>query len=220
MEWLSLWLKNIILLVLLAAFLDLILPNTQLQKYVKVVMGLMILLTILTPVFSLFQFSPEELADRLERYQEQWAAPSRSQEDWRQLNDRLMEGANRQVTRYVEQQMTGRIREQVAAAYGKEVVSVDVGWRRGEGEHPEIASIDILLGGEPEDGGETRSIKPIEPVRVEIGGAEDPSDGVAVPAMRPVEDPVHRQIAEAVAEAWDLEPDQVRVAAEETRDDR
>jgi stage III sporulation protein AF len=55
MDWLGGWLKTIIMAVLLASFVDLLLPNNKMQRYVKTVMSLFILLTLLTPILELFQ---------------------------------------------------------------------------------------------------------------------------------------------------------------------
>jgi stage III sporulation protein AF len=55
MIWLSDWLKSIIIVILLATFVDILLPSQTMQRYVKTVISLFILLTLLQPVFSLFQ---------------------------------------------------------------------------------------------------------------------------------------------------------------------
>lgn len=57
MSWLSDWLKSIIMVILLATFVDILLPNQTMQRYVKTVISLFILLTLLQPLFSLFQKS-------------------------------------------------------------------------------------------------------------------------------------------------------------------
>lgn len=43
------------MLVLLAAITDLLLPNTNIQKYARMVIGLLIILTLLSPIVSLLQ---------------------------------------------------------------------------------------------------------------------------------------------------------------------
>lgn len=53
MDALGDWLKQIVLVVLLATFIDLLLPNRTMQRYVKLVVSLFILMTILTPVLQL-----------------------------------------------------------------------------------------------------------------------------------------------------------------------
>lgn len=54
MSWLSQWLKEIIMVILLATFIDLLLPNRSMQRYVKLMLSLIILLIILSPIMKLF----------------------------------------------------------------------------------------------------------------------------------------------------------------------
>lgn len=54
-DWLSSWLREIILVVLFAVVTDMLLPNNTMQRYIKVVVSLFILLTILSPVLSLIR---------------------------------------------------------------------------------------------------------------------------------------------------------------------
>lgn len=54
-EYLTDWLKKLIMLVLLATFADMLLPNSKMQQYAKMVIGLFIILTMLAPVFMLFK---------------------------------------------------------------------------------------------------------------------------------------------------------------------
>lgn len=49
------WVKNIILIVLFASFLELLLPNSSLQRFIRVIMGLLIMLAILNPAIDLVQ---------------------------------------------------------------------------------------------------------------------------------------------------------------------
>lgn len=54
MSWLSQWLKEIIMVILLATFIDLLLPNRSMQRYVKLMLSLIILMILLTPIMKLF----------------------------------------------------------------------------------------------------------------------------------------------------------------------
>ncbi|UCZ54602.1 stage III sporulation protein AF [Bacillus shivajii] len=54
------WVTNIIILILFATVLELLLPNSKMQRYVKLVVGLMLLMVMLQPVLSIFQTDPEE----------------------------------------------------------------------------------------------------------------------------------------------------------------
>lgn len=53
MDFLKEWITNIILFVLLATVIDMLLPNSTLQKYTKMVTGLLLIAVILTPIFRL-----------------------------------------------------------------------------------------------------------------------------------------------------------------------
>ncbi|WP_068609482.1 stage III sporulation protein AF [Paenibacillus swuensis] len=55
LTWLSGWLRDIIVIILLATFVDLMLPNRALTRYVKLVVSLFILLAILTPLVHLLK---------------------------------------------------------------------------------------------------------------------------------------------------------------------
>jgi len=49
------WLKQIILIVILAVLTDLLLPTKAMQKYVRMVMGLVVIAAILQPIVPFFQ---------------------------------------------------------------------------------------------------------------------------------------------------------------------
>lgn len=48
------WVTNIIYMVIFIAFLEILLPNNSIRKYVRVVAGLLIIVVILTPIAQLF----------------------------------------------------------------------------------------------------------------------------------------------------------------------
>ncbi|MCF6137857.1 stage III sporulation protein AF [Pseudalkalibacillus berkeleyi] len=66
MSFLYEWITNIILIILLATILELILPSSGFQKYVKVVIGLLLIIAILNPLIKLFSV---DLNDRLASFQ-------------------------------------------------------------------------------------------------------------------------------------------------------
>jgi stage III sporulation protein AF len=47
------WVTNIILFILLATVIDMLLPNSSMQKYTKMVIGLLLIAIILTPIYKL-----------------------------------------------------------------------------------------------------------------------------------------------------------------------
>ncbi|MBP2653000.1 MAG: Stage sporulation protein [Firmicutes bacterium] len=55
MTVLILWVKTLIMVILFASFLELLLPNSSMQRFVRVIMGLLIMLAILNPIIDLFR---------------------------------------------------------------------------------------------------------------------------------------------------------------------
>jgi stage III sporulation protein AF len=52
-DFLSGWVKNIIYIIFFIVFLEILLPNNSMRKYVKVVAGLLVMVVILTPITRL-----------------------------------------------------------------------------------------------------------------------------------------------------------------------
>ncbi|PKG25684.1 stage III sporulation protein AF [Niallia nealsonii] len=61
MSFITEWVTNIILFVLLATVVDMLLPNSSFQKYAKMVAGLLLITVILTPVFKLVNHDFEDV---------------------------------------------------------------------------------------------------------------------------------------------------------------
>lgn len=65
MSFLTEWLTNIILFILLAIIIDMLLPNSSMQKYAKMVISLLLIVVILNPIFSLFRADPDVIFEQL-----------------------------------------------------------------------------------------------------------------------------------------------------------
>ena len=92
-EWLTNWAQGIIVAVIIATIIEMILPNVACKKYVKVVIGLYILFTIISPMITKFtnnDFNVNELFDT-KSYEEQLA---KSDED---ISKKLEENNNRTI---------------------------------------------------------------------------------------------------------------------------
>jgi len=66
MQLLTDWISNIILLILLATILELLLPNSSLERYVKMVVGLLLLMMILNPLFSILSKDTDSWINSIE----------------------------------------------------------------------------------------------------------------------------------------------------------
>lgn len=216
--------EKIILLVLLAAFLDLILPNTTLQRYVKMVMGLILLLTIISPVFSLFSLSQEDLAFRLDRYQQELNKPASA--EWKRITDKLLGQQNQQMTAYVQSQVASSVKASVKEQYGVTVDDVTITVNQQNPEQPILERIELVVSDankEEQKGQSTiepiKPVQPVQPVEITIGKPiemqPDPKADMAATAH--YDNPLYAQITNDVAKEWGLSKSQV-VIKDESRE--
>ncbi|WP_102345635.1 stage III sporulation protein AF [Bacillus sp. Marseille-P3661] len=66
MEFLYEWITNIILFVLLAIIIDLLLPNSNIQRYTKMVIGLLLIIIILNPILKVFNTDMENILSSIQ----------------------------------------------------------------------------------------------------------------------------------------------------------
>lgn len=59
MEFISEWVTQIIIFILLATIIDLLVPKLTMHKYIKLVIGLILIIILLTPIFTLFKVDVE-----------------------------------------------------------------------------------------------------------------------------------------------------------------
>ncbi len=55
MELITHWISQIIIFILIATIIDLLIPTTSMTKYIKLVLGLILMLIFLQPIFYMFQ---------------------------------------------------------------------------------------------------------------------------------------------------------------------
>ncbi|SDY56271.1 stage III sporulation protein AF [Evansella caseinilytica] len=122
MNTITAWITNIIILILLATILELLLPNSHMQRYVKLVVGLLLLMVMIHPLLSIFQVDPEEwLADLAA-----WDTAAESEET-SFIESKKMD-IEKEGLAYISEQAAVLLREQASSELEKrfEVVPLDV----------------------------------------------------------------------------------------------
>lgn len=61
--------RNIAMIIIFTTFVNLIMPNGDFQKYIKMVLGLIVIITILSPINTLLFKNKPDYTDILKRYQ-------------------------------------------------------------------------------------------------------------------------------------------------------
>ncbi len=214
-ESLSLWLQKIILLILIATFLDMLLPNSSMQRYVKLVMGLIILLSIITPIMQIFQkdLSTEKIAMRIMNM------GSDSGQDWnelKQLGEKLMKQNDEEAMLFVKGQMETLISAKVEEQYGVTVLAVEISLQKEmdkEQAYPVLSSVQLILDKDIQatGQGENTDKNPIEPVTIQVGGESSRSAPLlsTSPELSAAERKLLNDIANDVAHTWSIDRSQV-----------
>lgn len=167
-DWLGGWLKDVVMIILLATFIDLMIPNHSLQRYVKVVVSLILLLTILSPVISLFKaerniFRAAELAAGSGGAGTVAATGGAAGGAMPSLQQLLEAGsgmkreAEAETRALVERELAGMMRTDLEQQLGVAVSDLEVRLGgEGAGDRPAIASVRVELaetGADPEGSG-------------------------------------------------------------------
>ncbi|MCT8138695.1 stage III sporulation protein AF [Anaerobacillus sp. CMMVII] len=124
MQFLTEWISNIILLILLATILELLLPNSSLQRYVKMVVGLLLLVIILTPLLSIFSKDVDSwvsslgFSNQLEENNVQISLENKKRE--------IQEVTLAYISEQVAVQLKRQVEEGMITKFEKEIVEVDV----------------------------------------------------------------------------------------------
>jgi stage III sporulation protein AF len=192
-EWLSGWLKSIILIILLAAFADLLLPSQKMQRYVKTVLSLFILLTLITPVFELFNkdWNPDRLIAAAEAKQQ----PGReramaSLQEIQQNADRMQQEQRTQAQELVQQQLGEGMKRDVERDGQVAVDSILVQTDFDHNGNPFISNVRIALhaidhsgsdkaGSNKKQGVQTKqmNVVPVVPVQIDLESNKKLSNG-------------------------------------------
>jgi|GEM_PF-2569757 len=114
MSFIGEWIKHIVLLILLATFVDLILPNTNMKRYVKLVVGLLVILMILSPILQLFKFDFDRMLVSIDHLltEKDSAFQLRLDEKKQDILDLQETAVMNDVTLRWEQEMTTQIEQE------------------------------------------------------------------------------------------------------------
>ncbi|MBE3551618.1 MAG: stage III sporulation protein AF [Kyrpidia tusciae] len=213
MDALVAWLRQVVLVLLAAAFLDWMLPTNTMQRYVKVVMGLVVVGTLLTPLMQVFHMT------------EAWKAavaslgePAAAGSPTSGLTDRVMAWEAQQAQGAWTEEIRRRVAERAAQASGHAVTSVQV--EAGPAapgpvpKPPVLRRIVVVLGpplppapsGSPSGSGSGATgsealVTPVRPVEIGPGQRPAPSAGAAL----------RSSVAQAVAADLGIDPSLVDV---------
>jgi stage III sporulation protein AF len=214
MEFVGGWLKQIILLVLIATFFDLLLPNHSMERYVKLVMGLLIILAILNPIFSLL----DKNLDLSSFAPEKSAVPDgnvTALSTIRREGEALQKTQDRLILSQVKRKMADTIKQDVEKHFDVTVQKSEVDISGvGEKDSPTIQRVQLVISPRRKEGegGDVMPVQPVEPVVIGPDRSASAERDSPPPHAR---DPATSRIANYLQQKWELSTGQVDVIWED-----
>ncbi|ULO09142.1 stage III sporulation protein AF [Paenibacillus sp. 19GGS1-52] len=159
MTWLGGWLREIILVVLLAAFVEMLLPSKSMERYARLVLSLLVLLTMLSPIVSLLKGdAASELSVAIAKQEKDGGLLSGAKQGDDSLQkiladgQMLAKGRQEQSLKLAAQEVAGQMRDQITSETGVRGAQVTVKLGMGKAadatigqEVPVISSVSVSL---------------------------------------------------------------------------
>lgn len=201
MEFLTEWLTNIILFILMAIVIDMLLPNSSMQKYAKMVISLLLIVVILNPIFSLFRTDPDVIFERLTKN-----GQVQSNEIKNQLNSEKKEiQASQQA--YILEQMAVQLKKRAEGRFTSDKYKIDRvtvssdSQLETEKDLSKHAEVSVFM--EPAF---EKTVQAVAPVEINTDRGYQP--------MREREKKETGEVREQLAGIWEISPDKITVHIE------
>ncbi|GGF88307.1 stage III sporulation protein AF [Paenibacillus aceti] len=129
MSFLGEWLKQIIIIVLFAVFVDLLLPNRAMERYVRFVVSLLILLTLIAPVVRIF--APEAKQKLETAIMDEFIAPGsqdtgQSTQSILKQGEKLRQKQEAEALQYAAEEAARQMKQSIEQETGQAVRRVTV----------------------------------------------------------------------------------------------
>lgn len=202
MDYITEWITNIILFVLIATVIDLLLPNTSLQKYTKMVAGLLLITIILSPIFKLLSSDFESALASIPSIQSN--SEEKNIENLIELQKKEIQASNHAyILEETAVQLQSDVEKELMDQYGLEIahIEIDVDDDSQSESFEQIQSIVVQL---KEPNTETDAVEVVK--KVEINTSEP------LPSKKLTKE--SQAIASLLSEKWDVEKEKIEIVVE------
>lgn len=195
MTFLTEWIANIILFIMLAVIIDLLLPNSAMQKYAKMVISLLLIVIILSPVFRLLSADINSLVAEL-----QSDNPSK-EEEIKNLIDLQKKEIQASNDAYILENMAVQLKEQakeeLVQSYDLTIIKVTLSAEESfEGNHDKLLGINVFVEEAKEGSSVIETIQPVDIISSKKTESEKEIDQAS-------------EIQAYLASIWEVEPEKI-----------
>jgi stage III sporulation protein AF len=201
MDFLKEWVTNIILFILLATVIDMLLPNSSIQKYTKMVTGLLLIAIILTPVLKLISEDFETTMSSIPSYQ---APGEKNMKNSIELKKKEIQASQHAyILEEMAVQLKKDVKEELMNQYGLEIEKIDLAVNEeSDKAFPEnLQKVTVLLK-QPDSG--TKTVEAIKQIDI---NTERP-----LPSAGSTEET--KKIASFLSQKWKVTEETVEVSVE------
>lgn len=173
LDTISQLIKNLIVLVIVASLLEIILPDNNYRPYVKFVVGIMIMISILNPVLQLLRIMPDLEMEIMRTQMEQFE--DISFEDGNQINDEAVMNNQDLIVQEYKRSLAHKVNETVSNRRGLDLslVELEVIEDMNKKDFGNIKKIQLLFSAS-ESEVEREETEIIEKIDIQVGGESAP----------------------------------------------
>jgi stage III sporulation protein AF len=168
------WVSNIIVFVLLATVIDMLLPNSALQKYAKMVIGLLLIAIIITPILGLFNKDFDEiLSAATSVFEDQKKKDLGNLTEMKKKEIQATQGAY--ILKQMAVDLQAEVEEELMVDYNMKISSIDVGVKNEE--DPGVDDLqNITISLEKAEGKENSEIEAVAKVDINTDSSSTSND--------------------------------------------
>jgi stage III sporulation protein AF len=168
------WVSNIIIFVLLATVIDMLLPNSALQKYAKMVIGLLLIAIIITPILGLFNKDFDDiLTAATSEFEDQKKKDLGNLTEMKKKEIQATQGAY--ILKQMAVDLQAEVEEELMADYNMRISSIDVGVKNEE--EPGVDDLqNITISLEKAEGKENSEIEAVAKVDINTDSSSTSND--------------------------------------------
>ncbi|MFD2658375.1 stage III sporulation protein AF [Gracilibacillus thailandensis] len=198
MEYLSNWILQIIIYMILAMIVDLILPSSTLKQYVKLVVGLLLILIILQPLLSVFNVNVHQMVDQIIPTNSDSSVESEIENGMNQQKSEIEQIQAAYVLEEMVVQMENIVEEELQETYNYQIEDMEVDWAsHPTSEENELERINVQLVATDDDSAK------VEEVHIQIG------DSLPQTSESPPNDA--NEIKDFLADQWGVEEEIIHI---------
>ena len=198
MQFISDWVVNIVVFILLAMVVDMLLPETSIKKYVKLVTGLLLITIVITPIFRLLSTDIEEFIDSISVSERSMETPLQRETEEKKREIETSTHA------YILEQMAVQLKEsaekEMIERYGMAISNIRIAGDVSSTELLDsIQKITVYIKPESED----NEVAAVKPVSIHLNKKKGE-----------INKPDYQGIQTLLASQWDLPESKIEIADE------